>query len=122
MVNLAADAGTLQVDGQQHVSVYRSTIERDGKPAKSRHERHFCKLCGSHLWAFNSRWPELLHPVASAIDTELPTPPELVHMMTGDDSRASWVQVTQGSGDQRFDRYPEQSLADWHRSRGLQVD
>lgn len=44
-------------------------------------ERHFCKLCGSMLSIWDPRWPELIHPFASAIDTELPIPPERTHLM-----------------------------------------
>lgn len=116
MVNLGGDASTLQVEGRDHVRVYRATI--DGKP--SEHERHFCGECGSHLWAWNARWPELVHPVASAIDTPLPTPPEYVHIMLG--SRAPWVEIEGKPGDARFERYPDVSLADWHAQRGLTSD
>jgi len=121
LINLEADARTLKVTGAEHTSVYQARVERDGTLTKSRHERHFCKLCGSHLWAFNSRWPDLLQPVAGAIDTELPQPPENVHMMAGDDSRANWVAIEGTNRDARFPRYPETSLADWHRIRGLEV-
>lgn len=122
MVNTEADARTLRVDGTQSVSVYKAMIERDGQPVESRHERHFCKLCGSHLWAFNSRWPDLLHPVASALDTKLDTPPAYVHILTGDDSRASWAAVEGTENDSRFAGYPDESLSDWHRKRGLEVE
>lgn len=122
LINIEADANTLQVEGRDNTSVYRATIERDGEQTTSRHERHFCKLCGSHLWGFNSRWPDLLHPVAGAIDTALPLAPAHVHMMTNDESRASWVPVDAGETDERFARYPKESLADWHRARGVEVE
>jgi hypothetical protein len=38
-------------------------------------------VCGSALWVWDPRWPELVHPFASAIDTELPVPPKRNHMM-----------------------------------------
>ena len=120
LVNIEADAHTLEVEGKEHTKVYRAMIERDGKRVPSRHERHFCGECGSHLWAFNAQWPDLLHPVAGAIDTELPTPPDYVHMMTA--SRPSWVEIEGKDGDARYERYPESSLADWHDARGLTVD
>lgn len=112
MINLGGDAATLKVEGDENVSVYRATVERDGTVGLSAHARHFCKRCGSHLWAHHSQWPELCHPVASAIDTELPPVPERTHMMTG--SRASWVVVEGEPGDKRFDAYPDESLATWH--------
>ncbi len=119
-INTEGDASTLEVSGREHVKVYRAVLVRNGKKTKSRHERHFCGECGSHLWAFHPGWPKLVHPVASAIDTELEPPPEHVHMMVG--SRASWVAVEGKPGDERFEEYPSLSLADWHDERGQTVD
>ena len=51
----------------------------------------FCGLCGSCLWLWDPRWPELVHPFASAIDTALPQPLECVHMMLA--SKANWVRL-----------------------------
>ena len=112
-INLGADAGTLAVQGEENLSVYQ--VEMDGAPSSCR--RHFCKHCGSALWVFDPRWPELVHPFASAIDGALPAPPERVHIMLG--SKASWVDVPKGPRDPHFDEYPEESIADWHASRGL---
>lgn len=120
LINIEADANTLEVEGREHMRVYQAMIERDGERAQSRHERHFCGECGCHLWAFNERWPELLHPVAGAIDTPLPSCGESVHMMMG--SKAGWVPVEGKPGDAKFDGYPEESLAAWHDKRGLTVD
>ncbi len=121
LVNIEADASSLEVIGQENTSVYQAMVERDGKTVKSSHERHFCKLCGSHLWGFNSGWPDLLHPVAGAIDTKLPQPSEHVHMLVEPSSRASWVPVEGTDNDSRFQGYPKESLADWHRARGLEL-
>lgn len=122
MINLGGDAQSLEVDGREHVRIYRATLTRtndagEEEQYQSRHERHFCGECGSHLWAFNSRWPDLVHPVSSAIDTELPKPPETTHMMLG--SKASWVEPQLGSSDKTFDEYPDSSLAQWHADHGL---
>ena len=89
---------------------------RCGREAEPRDK--FCGECGSHLYAWNERWPDLVHPVSSAIDTPLPTPPENVHMMVG--SKTPWVEVEGHEGDARYDTYPERSLADWHRDHGYQ--
>lgn len=78
--------------------------------------RLFCGECGSHLWAQHEAWPDLVHPVASAIDTPLPVPPAYVHMMVG--SKAPWVEIEGREGDACFDEYPGQSLAAWHRAHG----
>jgi hypothetical protein len=120
MINLAADAATLKTTGLEHSRTYRAQVEGNGTKVESKHQRIFCSHCGSHLWAFNEQWPELLHPVASAIDTELPVAPERVHMMLG--SKATWVEPDDRPGDGCFETYPEQSIADWHKTRGLRVD
>jgi hypothetical protein len=119
-INLSGDAKTLKVHGQEHVKIYRAMLKEGGRRVQSQHQRHFCGECGSHLWAFHPHWPELVHPVASAVDTDLPTPPSYAHMMLG--SRASWVHPEGKPGDDRFDEYPPYSLAEWHAQRGLYED
>jgi hypothetical protein len=114
-INLGGDASTLAVTGREHVRIYRALVERDGERVRSEHERHFCAQCGSHLWAFHPSWPELVHPVAGAIDTPLPPPPVRTHMMT--DSKAPWVEIEAGPADAVFGGYPDVSLAEWHRRR-----
>jgi len=64
------------------------------------------------------RWPELLHPFASAIDTGLPVPPERTHFMLG--SRAAWVTPCKGDSDKEYDHYPDESSAQWHQRLGLE--
>jgi hypothetical protein len=108
------------VEGQSHVRVFRATLDRNGRAESSKHERHFCAECGSHLWAFHPSWPDLIHPVAGALDTPLGEPPENVHLMLG--SKASWVVVEGREGDATFDEYPASSIADFHRTRGWEVD
>lgn len=114
-INLLADADSLQVEGRNHISVYRAVIDGEQSPA----ERNFCSNCGSGLWAWDPRWPELLHPFASAIDNELPAAPERVHIMQ--DFRKSWVPAP-ASGEPRFAEYPDESLEAWHRRHGLLDD
>ncbi len=118
-INLGADHGSLQVQGKDHISVYRAEIRDSdtGEVKKSAAQRSFCRHCGSALWVWDPRWPELLHPFASAIDTELPTPPERTHMMLA--FKPSWVPVHVEPGDLSFDEYPYESLAEWHRRLGL---
>ena len=64
---------------------------------------------GTGLWLFSPEWPELIHPFASAIDTPLPVPPEHTHLMLG--SKAPWVEVEVHPGDQQFEVYPVESIA-----------
>ena len=62
--------------------------------------------------------PELLRPFASAIDSELPVPPQRTHLML--DSRPSWVPINAGAQDKQFPDYPDESIADWHKRLGLE--
>ncbi len=114
-INLGGDAASLKVEGEEHLGVYRAKTESQGAPSQAR--RHFCKRCGSALWVFDPRWPELVHPFASAIDTPLPSPPERVHIMLA--SKPSWVHLPQKDEDCYFSEYPNESLAEWHRRHGL---
>eukprot|EP00850_Spirogloea_muscicola_P001377 SM000005S17174 [mRNA] locus=s5:560784:563546:- [translate_table: standard] len=120
-VNLAGDYGTLKLDGEEHVGRYNAIIHRPGqdKPEPSTAYRAFCKLCGSALFLYDPTWPELVHPFATAIDSELPQAPERTHLMLG--SKASWVQPAIGSKDKQFDEYPEESIAQWHQRAGMEV-
>ena len=100
--------------------MYQARIKdpETGEIQESPGRRHFCKKCGSALWAWDPRWPEIVHPFASVIDTDLPVPPERTHMMLG--SKAAWVEVHAGPKDQKFEAYPQESLAEWHRRLGLE--
>jgi hypothetical protein len=112
-INLGAWAATLTVHGEDAITVFHAVIDGEESPA----ERRFCARCGSALWAWDPRWPELVHPFAGAIDTPLPQAPEQVHIML--DSKAGWVRLDAAEGDPRHATYPEESLEDWHRRHGL---
>jgi len=113
-INLMGDTPSLRVEGGENLSVYQAKI--DGKTSTAM--RSFCKHCGTHLWLWDPRWPDLIHPLASAIDTDLPETPERVHLMLG--SKASWCQIPAASDcDTHFEAYPNEAIEDWHRKRGL---
>ncbi|MDR5866269.1 GFA family protein [Halomonas koreensis] len=112
-INLGALAESLTVEGEEHTTVYHAVIDGQTSPG----ERHFCSRCGSALWVHDPRWPALVHPFASAIDTELPVPPERVHLML--DGKPAWVELEAREGDRCFAGYPDESLAEWHRRLGL---
>jgi hypothetical protein len=114
-INLGAEFDTLEVKGRENVRIYRAKLH--GPEKESPGERSFCGTCGSALWLWDPRWPNLVHPHASAIDTELPIPPERTHLMLG--SKAGWVTPDIREGDRQFDEYPDESLADWHERLGL---
>lgn len=116
-INLHADAESLHVTGGEHITVYRAYTDFPARHERSPGERRFCRQCGSCLWVWDPRWPELIHPFASAVDTPLPTAPERDHIML--DHAPDWVSVPESGGDRHFGAYPDQSLVDWHASRGL---
>ncbi len=112
-INLGAQAASLEVRGAKHIAVFQATIGGEESPA----ERRFCARCGTALWVWDPRWPELVHPFASAIDTPLPKAPEQVHMMLK--AKPGWARIDAVEGEARFDGYPAESLDEWHRRHGL---
>ncbi len=113
-INLMGEANSLEVrDPGRKMRFFNAVI--DGQ--KSQAERHFCENCGSSMWLWDPRWPELIHPHASSVDTPLPAPPQTVHMMLKD--KPAWVQVPEGPEHVHFDGYPELSIEDWHKTQGL---
>ncbi len=121
-INLGGDAATLKVTGRAHLRIYQARMKDPGaaRATRSPARRHFCGACGSALWLWDPRWPDLVHPFASAIDTPLPEPPETTHIMLG--SKASWVTPAIGPGDRKHRDYPRESIADWHERLGLADD
>ena len=115
-INLGAQMASLKVEGEENLSVYRVRSETHDEGLQEG-RRHFCKHCGSALWLYDPRWPELVHPFASAIDTALPLPPETVHIMLG--SIASWVAAADGPDHAHFEEYPQESLSEWHSRHRL---
>ena len=114
-VNIMGEAATLEVEGAERMGIYRARMP-DGKGAikHSNAERHFCRDCGSSLYLSDSQWPRWVYPLASAIDTSLPQPPEVVSIML--DFAAPWAEISPG---RHFREYPQESIEDWHRRHGL---
>jgi hypothetical protein len=115
-INLMADAKSLIVHGRKPLRIYHAEIHGE----TSSGQRYFCSRCASALWLFDDEWPDLVHPFASAIDTDLPKAPSRVHLMLK--FKASWVEPAIGPNDACFEEYPEQSIEEWHKSRGLWID
>ena len=117
-INLGAKSATLKVRGEKHLSRYHALLREPGKRARrSPATRHFCRACGSPLWLYDPRWPELVHPHASAIDTPLPKPNEVVEAALA--FAPAWVDVPSGKGHVRCREWPKESLEDWHRRHGV---
>lgn len=114
-INIGGSMPSLKVTGSEHISVYETGPATDGAGAPR--GRRFCSKCGSALWNYDPRWPDLVHPFASAIDSDLPVVPQTVHIMLG--SKANWVSLHAAEGDQAYDKYPEESLAAWHARHGM---
>jgi hypothetical protein len=120
-INLMGDMKSLKLRGKKVIRIFHAKIEDDdGVCEKSRGQRHFCSRCATALWLYDPRWPELVHPFASAIDSPLPQPPSKVHLMLK--FKPFWVVPDFGRGDARFQKYPKLSIEDWHRKRGLWSD
>ena len=124
-INIMGTAESLEVQGRESLAIFHAEVEEMDDNGIARQEaspgqRHFCRHCATALWLFDPRWPELVHPFASAIDSELPVPPSRVHLMLR--YKPSWVVPRIEPGDLCFDEFPEQSIEDWHKSRGLWLD
>lgn len=121
-INLMGVAASLSVHGEEALRIYHAEIcDDDGSNCKiSTGQRHFCGNCASALWMFHPEWPDFVYPFASAIDTDLPTPPSHVHLMLR--YKANWVAPVVGPQDQCFDKFPKQSVEEWHRQRGLWIE
>lgn len=119
-INISGDNTTLKVEGEENITVYRAYIQNpeDPEPRLSIGERRFCRHCGSCLWVYDPNYPELMHPFASAIDTELPKPPESTHIMLY--FAPGWVEIPDSNAKDRYhQRYPDESLASWHERLNL---
>lgn len=118
-VNIMAEADSLQVQGKAALSFHHGWEHHPQTDAliENENQRYFCRHCGSPLWAHDPRWPQWIYPFAGVIDTPLPKPPEIVHIML--EFAAPWVDVPQGQGHRHFSRYPDESILEWHRRHGL---
>ena len=117
-INLQGQSESLRVEGEANISRYHAVLANGERSPAA---RHFCRTCGSFLWLFDPRWPDLVHPFASAIDTRLPVPPAHVNIML--DSKVPWVEVPVADGDEHYPAYPPLGIVEWHRMHGLlQVD
>jgi hypothetical protein len=113
-VNLGGNYDSLKVTGKEYIKIYHPKIKNTltGVDEISSAESTFCDECGSSLWIYDSRWPKLIHPFASAIDSELPKAPERTHLMLN--YKAPWVSVDLKANDKEFSEFPDESIAEWH--------
>ena len=69
------------------------------------------------MWAWHEDWSDLVHPLASVIDTPLPRPDHFVDIMLN--SAAPWVVLYEGENIERFPEYPTESIEVWHKRHGV---
>ena len=112
-INIMGEAKAMKITGEKALSVYR--VKSAGKRNSGR--RHFCSKCGSSLWVWDPHWPQWIYPFASAIDTPLPKPREVQHIML--DYAEPWVEVPKRNRDRHFREYPLEAIVDWHAKRKL---
>ncbi|MBV7408521.1 GFA family protein [Maritimibacter sp. DP1N21-5] len=113
-VNIGAITETLSVDNWEGMDSFQARLDTGGHSGA---ERYYCRACGTQLWLFDERWPELVHPIAGVIRTPLRAPPSITHIFMGE--KPDWVKAEVSEGDQVFDSYPDVSLVDWHKAQGV---
>ena len=117
-INIMAETETMKITGEKFIKVYRSAkndreiYEEDGL---SFSRRSFCINCGSMLWNHNTKHKQWIYLFASAVDTPLPTPPEIRHMMAA--HTAPWIKIPDNA--KIFEQYPDESIEDWHKRHNL---
>ena len=120
-INLGGEHASLEVDGREHSgSTAREPRDAAGRAGGEPRRAPFLRPLRQPLWLWDPRWPELVHPLAAAIDTPLPIPPERTHLMLA--SKAAWAVPAIGPQDQQFAAYPAESIAAWHERLGLVGD
>lgn len=117
--NIMAEAASLELAGEAEMRFHHGYEHDPDTDAlvENENRRYFCGRCGAALWAHDPRWPQWIYPFAGVIDTPLPRPPEIVHIML--DFAAPWVAIPRGEGHRHFQRYPDESILEWHRRHGL---
>lgn len=118
-INIMAEAASLDIDGEQYLASHHGQYHdaKTDELTQSPGRRYFCRQCGSPLWGADPRWEQWIYPFASAIDTPLPVPPETVHIML--DFKVPWIELAAGESQRYFNRYPDESIIQWHQRHGL---
>ncbi|CAE6530718.1 unnamed protein product [Rhizoctonia solani] len=115
-VNIMGLTKSLSVEGESNVKSYSPKHSETGEPLTSK--RFFCQNCGSMLWLHDPSWDEWIYPFASAIDTPLPKAEKTLAIMRS--SCPDYVPVPEGSA--VLEKYNDEGIEQWHKSRGVWVD
>ena len=128
-INIKAEYDGLEITGEEHIGTYQAWMNPE-RTERSEGVHKFCRECGTALWVWDPRWPDMFHPHASCVDTPLPTPPETHHFLI--EFAPTWVGVPAPSDHDHVHRVADlpmetiieqmESIDDWHKNRHLWVD
>lgn len=128
-INLRAEYDSLKIQGEEKIGTYQAWMNPE-RTERSPGFRNFCRECGTALWVWDPRWPEMFHPHASCIDTALPKAPERFHVLI--ENAPDWVPLPEPSDTDTLYNFSGQSIEEiidsmesleqWHKNRGLWVD
>jgi len=121
-INLGGIASSLKISkGEDKIKKYVATKDpRTPHAEKCSSERSFCGECSTMLWLWDHHWPELIHPFASALDTDLPVPDEMVCVLAN--SKPKWVRWPEGKKSVHEVYNGEESIEGWHKRNGVWVE
>jgi len=111
-IGLMGERETLDVSGADNLTLYE-VVNSEGITM----HQYFCATCGSPMYVLLPDWPQWVYPRASAIDTPLPEPPEVFHVILGE--RANWAIPEEGENHFHFVDNTEESMEEWHRRLGV---
>ena len=109
-IALMGESGTMRAKGAEHLTCYENTDDDTML-------QYFCSHCGSPMYVELPDWPQWVYPRASAVDTPLPEPPEVFHVLLGE--KLDWVHPDEGESHFHFIDNTEESMEDWHKRLGL---
>jgi hypothetical protein len=122
-INIMGEAATLSVRGQKDVTGLPRAASSRRAPARrtlSDARRHFCAKCGSALWVSDPRWSEWVYPFAIG-DRHAAAEAARGNRTDGSTMRRPGCTCRRGPAHTHFAEYPEESIADWHKRRGLEI-
>ena len=118
-INLGAVSSSLQIlAGSSALRKYNALLDRgQSSERRATSERAFCGECGTMLWVYDVRWPELLHPFANCIDKGLGEMEGVKMVCIMNASKPDWVTWPKGEK-MVYEDYPNESIEEWHRRTG----
>ncbi|KAG8741345.1 hypothetical protein FRC10_002962 [Ceratobasidium sp. 414] len=115
-VNIMGLTKSLSIEGESNLKSYTPKNSETGEPLTSK--RFFCQHCASMLWLHDPTYGDWTYPFASPIDSPLPKAENTLTIMRS--SCPDYVPVPEGSVP--LQKYNDQGIEEWHKSRGLWVD